>query len=355
MRLSHRALERTLLLRQHLLERTDADPLAMIEHLIGLQGQDNLPPYLSLAARIEGFDPRALSRAITEREAVRFLSLRGTVHVLTATDALFLRAWVQPSLDRLSGTNTSSRPARHLDGPDLVAEIGALLGDGPLPVKRIGELLAMAHPDAPAAALSHLARERAPLVQVPPRGLWRRSGGVIYAHLEDWLGAPQGGLDLPAVVRRYLRAYGPAAAADLTTWSGVTRLGPLFAEMAAELEVYEGPEGKPLYDVSGAPIADEDQPAPARLLGRFDNVWLAHAARDRVLSGPARRRWAGPNGGVGNLLLLDGRGEGIWTVQEGRVVVDSWRTPTGAERRELDEEIERVEALLAVPPDRKDG
>ena len=55
--LSLRDLNRTLLLRQHLLERTTMPALAMVEHLVGLQAQDNLPPYLSLAARLDGFDP----------------------------------------------------------------------------------------------------------------------------------------------------------------------------------------------------------------------------------------------------------------------------------------------------------
>ena len=39
----------------------------MVEHLIGLQAQENLPPYLSLAARIEDFDPLELSGALEER------------------------------------------------------------------------------------------------------------------------------------------------------------------------------------------------------------------------------------------------------------------------------------------------
>ncbi len=48
--LTPRDLNRTLLLRQHLLERTTMPALTMVEHLVGLQAQENLPPYLSLAA-----------------------------------------------------------------------------------------------------------------------------------------------------------------------------------------------------------------------------------------------------------------------------------------------------------------
>ncbi len=111
MQLSPRALNRTLLLRQHLLRRATLTPLEMVDHLVGLQAQDNLPPYLSLAARIEGFEPRGMSAMVESRAAVRFLTMRGTVHVLTPADALQLRTWVQPTLDRLSRGYQLSRPA----------------------------------------------------------------------------------------------------------------------------------------------------------------------------------------------------------------------------------------------------
>ena len=101
--LTRRDLNRTLLLRQGLLERSTRPALQMVEHLVGLQAQDNLPPYLSLAARLDGFDPEELSGALECREAVRFMTMRGTIHVLTPDDALALRPWVQPANDQHRG------------------------------------------------------------------------------------------------------------------------------------------------------------------------------------------------------------------------------------------------------------
>ena len=79
-----RDLNRTLLARQHLLERTTMPAVEMVGHLVGLQAQENLPPYLSLAARLDPFDPHELSGALERGEAVRLLTMRGTIHVLTA-------------------------------------------------------------------------------------------------------------------------------------------------------------------------------------------------------------------------------------------------------------------------------
>ena len=144
--------------------------LQMVEHLVGLQAQENLPPYLSLAARIEGFDPHELSDALENKDVVRFLTMRGTIHVLVPEDALSLRSWVQRALDQQSSSNQMSRPARGVPVDDLVAATRRLLEPGPLPVKQLGERLAEIFTGVPAGALAHTARERVPMVQVPPRG-----------------------------------------------------------------------------------------------------------------------------------------------------------------------------------------
>jgi hypothetical protein len=342
-----RDLNRTLLLRQHLLERTTAPALRLVDHLVGLQAQENLSPYLSLAARIEGFDPHELSDAIESRQAVRLLSMRGTIHVLTPADALTLRRWSQPALDRQSASNPMNRPARGIPVEEVVATVRRLLEEGPLPVKQLGERLAEVYPGVPAAALAHLARERVPMVQVPPRGLWQRSGGVVYQTVENHLGEPTRDPDVPEIVRRYLRAFGPATAADMTAWSRVTRLGPVFASMRDELVAVECEDGLLRHDVPDAPYADGGARAPVRLLGTYDNVWLSHARREHILPPEMRSRWAGVNGGVGNTVFVDGFMAGLWWWREGRVSVEMLRTLSSAEQTELDQEVAAVEQMLA--------
>jgi hypothetical protein len=343
-----RDLNRTLLRRQHLLERVDVPALSMVEHLVGLQAQENLPPYLSLAARVEGFDPRELSEALERKDAVRFLTMRGTIHVLVPDDALSLRPWVQRALDQQSSSNQMSRPARGVPVEELVSATRALLDGGPLPVKQLGERLAEVFPEVPAAALAHVARERVPLVQVPPRGLWQRSGGVVYQTVENHLRRPMTELDLPALVRRYLRAFGPATPADMTVWSRVTRLAPVFAGMKDELVTVDCEDGRTRYDVPEAPYADGEAPAPVRLLGAYDNLWLSHVDRERIAPVDIRARWMGTNGGVGNTIFVDGFMAGLWWVREGRVVTDVFIDLTTEQRSELDAELERVGRLLVL-------
>lgn len=344
--LSLRDLNRTLLHRQHLLQRTSVPALDMVRHLVGLQAQESLPPYLSLAARIDGFDPLELSDAIESRDAVRLLTMRGTIHVLAADDALALRPWVQPALDQQSRSNQLSRPARDVPVPSLEAATRQLLANGPLSLQQLGVRLGQRFPGVPPQALANVARERVPLVQLPPRGLWRRSGGVVYQTAENHLGRQMTVLDVRDLVRRYLRAFGPATAADMTTWSRVTRLGPVFASMSDELVVVDCEDGRRRFDLPDGDHVAGDVPAPVRLLGAYDNLWLSHRERWHIVPGEARGRWMGSNGGVGNTVFVDGVMSGLWWWREDRVVLDLFRDLTGGERAELDEEVARIEELF---------
>ena len=58
----------------------------MAAHLVGLQAQDMLPPYLSLHARLDALRPVRRRRvALEDRSLVRLLTMRGTIHLLTPT------------------------------------------------------------------------------------------------------------------------------------------------------------------------------------------------------------------------------------------------------------------------------
>ena len=85
--LTRRQLNRSLLERNLLLERSGAGVVEAVEHLLGLQAQEPQEPYLGLAARLEGFDPSEASDLLDSRHLVRILMMRRTVHLLSARDA----------------------------------------------------------------------------------------------------------------------------------------------------------------------------------------------------------------------------------------------------------------------------
>lgn len=318
--LGPRALGRATLARQLLLERSSRTVPETVEHLVGLQAQAPWPPYYGLWCRVRDFRPDDLARLLLDRSVVRMVLLRGTVHLVTAADALRLRPWVQPLLDRGVGGGTEYAPALvGLDLDDVAAAGRELLADGPLTGAELAPLLGARWPDRDPAALSRAVRDLLPLVQVPPRAVWGRGGQPRLATVEAWLGRPlQADPEARGIVRRYLAAFGPATVADVRAWSGLTGLGPVVEALRPELRTFADEHGRELFDLPHAPRPEPATPAPARLLAPFDNLLLSHADRTRVIGDAARSRVITKNGQVAGTVLLDGMVAGAWQIRRSR-------------------------------------
>ena len=318
--LGPRALNRALLARQMLLRREAISAAETIERLAGMQAQAPFPPYYGLWSRLEGFEPAELSTLLLAREAVRIVLLRGTVHLVTARDALAFRPVVQPYLDRWF--HRGSPYGRKLAGLDLAAVLAAgraLVEEEPRTGLALGALLRERWPDRDPKSLAEAIRALVPLVQVPPRGIWGRSGQTTLTTAEAWLGQPLGADAAPdALILRYLAAFGPASIADAQKWSGLAGLRPTFARLRPRLLTFRDERGRELFDLPDAPRPDPSTPAPARFLAEFDNVVLAHADRARIAGGYPASRFITVNGLVLGTILVDGFVGGTWKIARER-------------------------------------
>ncbi|HLL45439.1 MAG TPA: winged helix DNA-binding domain-containing protein [Longimicrobiaceae bacterium] len=350
--LGRRALNRALLARQGLLRRWTTPPAEAVERLVGMQAQAPDPPYVGLWTRLEGFRPDDLARLVEERAVVRIALMRSTIHLVTARDCLALRPLLQPVLDR----GFRSAYGRRLEGMDTAAladAARALVEERPRTFADIGAALGERWPDRDPAALSAAARTLLPLVQVPPRGLWGRSGPAAHTTAEAWLGRP---LDpdyrVDDVVLRYLAAFGPATAADVQTWSGLTRLKESVERLRPGLLCFRDEHGRQLFDLPDAPRPDPDTPAPARFMAEWDNVLLSHADRTRVISEEHRRRIFTPNGIFPGTILVDGFVAGTWKIERHRGVatlrVEPFAPLAAEDQAALAEEGERLLAFAAA-------
>jgi hypothetical protein len=319
--LSPRALNRALLERQMLLRRADATAAEAIEHLVAIQAQEPHAGYYGLWSRLEGFQPGELTRMMEGREAVRMSLMRATIHLVTARDALALRPVVQSVLER---TWTGSGFAKQLDGIDVgeVIEAGrAALTERDLSGAELKRLLAERWPEHDATALSYAVRFNLPLVHLPPRGVWGHNVQLRQRTLEAWLGEPVAHRAPPdETILRYLAAFGPATSADISTWSGLTGVREAVERLRPRLRTFEDERGRELYDVPGAPLPDPDTPAPVRFLPWFDNAFLSHKDRSRIIPPEYKHLNIGVIGRP--VVLVDGFVRAFWAIRDGELEIE---------------------------------
>ncbi|MFD7847888.1 winged helix DNA-binding domain-containing protein [Nocardia sp. NPDC059764] len=151
------------------------------------------------------------------------------------------------------------------------------------------------------------------IVRGRPNGTWS-SSQYTWAPIESWL--PDGIAVMPVedaraeLVRKWLRAFGPAPVSDLKWWTGWT-LGEVRKALALvdTIEVDLGGE-------TGLVLADDLEPTPApepwaALLPALDPTPMGWQSRDWYL-GPHQPALFDRNGNIGPSVWWDGRIVGGW-------------------------------------------
>jgi hypothetical protein len=364
-------LNRALLGRQHLLDRHPGPAVDVVDHLVGQQAQNAWSPYVGLWSRVSAFRQPELADAFWNRTVSRIAVMRGTIHLVTRADALLLPALTAPLFARDLRTNVQhSKALRGLDVAAVTAAARELMEAEPRVSTELGRLLTERWPEVPPATLAYAARGTLPLVQVPPRGVWGRSGATTWTTADAWFGAATADLSDPdtlaheqeELVLRYLRAFGPASVADVQNWSGLGGLRAVVDRLGDRVVRYRADPSpgavrpRELVDVADGLLPDPGTPAPVRFLPDYDNVLLGHADRTRIVSEEHRRSLQTSNGVVPATFLLDGRVAGTWAVSRERggpatLTVSAFATVSAADRVLIEEEAEGLVRFMADDAD----
>ncbi|MFG1947038.1 winged helix DNA-binding domain-containing protein [Nonomuraea sp. NPDC048826] len=346
MTLNRRVLNRTTLDRQLLLSRSGMTAAQAIERLVAIQGQDVNPPYFGLWSRLTAFTQDDLITLLHGKQVVRGSLLRGTQHLALADDYLWLRPLVQPSISRQRQA-AFGRDTRDVDLDELAELAHGHLRGRTLSRSKLRDLLAVRWPDVAPMALGWSAQALLPIVHTPPSGIWNKGGGTPFTLAEEWLGRPlQTAPPVERMVTRYLAGFGPASVMDVQAWSGLTRLRPVIEAMG--LREYRDEQGKVLYDLPDAPLADGDEPAPVRFLPYFDNLCVAYADRTRLMT-DEQRKVISVGATVYPTFLVDGMVAGMWDLQDGGLVMRPFAPLPAGVVAELEEEGARLLAFAGFP------
>jgi Winged helix DNA-binding domain len=299
-------------------------PEAVVHRLLAVQAQDPRGARLTVRSRSVGLAARDVDVALTDRRSLVVTWLnRGTLHLVTAEDYWWLHPLTTPQLAagnrrRLSQEGVAA--AQVARGVAVV--IDAVRSDGPQTRAQLRRRLDTADVPTAGQALVHVlfaASNAGHVVRGPLVGKEQ-----AFVDARDWLGDAPEPLarreGLARLARRYLAGHGPARAADLAKWAGLT-LGDARAGLAGIAEELSGRlDG--LVQLSAPAAAARASvtalPSP-RLLGAFDPLLLGWASRAPFVGD--HLGIVTTNGIFRPVALVDGRVVATWALAAGAITV----------------------------------
>jgi Winged helix DNA-binding domain len=295
---------------------TSAEEAALA--VIGIQAQDLRAAGLGLRSRVPGLTRGAVRAA----PLVRTWTVRGTVHLIAASD----RPWLHALLAERNARMFGARFERF----GIVEALNAMRSD-------VVELCAE-RPRDRASILRALVKRGHPSLEQGPINTfvpWLSTQGLIVTDIDGLLHAadPPPAVDrdeaLAILGARYRAGYGPCDATDLAKWSSLPITRARRALDAA------GPQN----DADAWPTAD---PPPCLLLAAFDTLMLGHRTREPFVAAEDDHHILKGGGMLKPVVLSDGVATGTWSIKQGRPE-PAWfnRPATGAALASEATDIER--------------
>jgi len=319
------------------------DPVAVVERLLAVQGQDPRGARLAIRARSTGLKAADVDSALNDRSLLITWLNRGTLHLVRREDYPWLQALTAPRLMTSSARRLAQEQVTPAAAERGVRVIGRALADeGPLTRMQLRERISAAGVRTEGQALVHL------LLLASLRGLTVRGPMVgrehAYVLVRDWLGESQP-IDrdraLAELARRYLAGHGPADDRDLARWAGLALRDARAGLGAIAPELVEREDG--LLDL--ARRAGAAELPPPRLLGAYDPVLLGWVSRAPILAEDAPIVTV--NGLFRPFALVRGRAAGVWRLRAGAVALEPFGRLTRADAATLQDDARAVASYLA--------
>lgn len=326
------------LARHHLSARAPTKALlSVVRDMAGAQAQLLSAAQLSLWSRVRDLQIAHVEEALSKRILVKASCMRKTLFLLPSEHlAIFVRGSTRRAEKEIQWARGKGVPDRVLDAA-IDAALGAL--DRPLTRPEIAERVSRAlgvrmraipgggwgrrskvaavpvgKLTYPVVDLLHLAAARGVVCYGP-----NRDKEPTFVRADAWIPHWQ---DLPVeqaegmLLRRYLRAFGPATAADFSSWSGISLTG------AREIWAREQADFMPVNiegwvaavlreDLDELGQAEFERPL-IRLLPYFDSFLLGHKEREHLMAMEHRPKVYRAQGWIAPVVLVDGRAAAVW-------------------------------------------
>ncbi len=287
-------------------------PLAVVQRLLAVQGQDPRGARLAIRARSRGLTAGDVDRALTDDRSLLITWLnRGTLHLVRSDDYHWLHGLTAPRMLAWNATRLREEQVPPEAAEKAVGIIErALASSGPLSRDELRDRVAAAGIRTEGQAIVHtiaLASFRGLIVRGPIVGTQH-----CYVLTREWLGDPptfDRARALAELARRYLAGHGPATARDLGKWVGLSLTDSRAALAAIGSEIVERPDD--MLDLRNRD-AEYGLPPP-RLLGQFDPILHGWASRAEIVGDHADV--VTMNGMFRAIALVGGRAAGLWRMR----------------------------------------
>ena len=351
------------LARGHLLTGKDVDPVTISRNVCGVQAQIMSAAYLQLWTRNHSITRAQIEDALwKKRTLVKTSLMRQTLHLIPADEFWLYISALKPSRLAAPLRIMARCGITRMEADDLTGLIMDALSAGPL---GRAEVAAFVRPKVSKRVRAWMDKVWS-IVRLPVAEGWICYGSgegneVKLIRTDQWLKGKA--RPMPAVkaqhalLRKYLRAYGPATLQDFSHWSGIPNSEVrLLDELLGDefVEVAEGGRKSLLHrdDLTHFDVKSSRKPS-LRLLPHFDPYLLAHREKDHLLSQAYYKRVYRNQGWISPVVLMDGGIAGVWSykIQGGKlqVTIEAFGKLAAAARSRISQEARGLGAFLALP------
>jgi uncharacterized protein YcaQ len=326
------------LARHHLSERAPKRTLlSVLRDMGGAQAQLLSAAQVSLWSRVRDLQLTHIEEAFEKRRLVKASCMRRTLFLVPSDQlAVFVRGTVGRAEKEIRWALGKGVPERVIE---RAIEAGLSVLDQPLTRPEIAERVTrtlgvqmktfegggwgnrrnlaavpVGELNYPVVELLHLAAARGVICYGPPRG-----NEPTFVRADAWI---PGWKDVSReeaeeqLLHIYLRAFGPATAADFALWSGITltdarQVWSRIQTDLASVDVNGWQAWVLRKDLQELVRAEFDHPL-VNLLPYFDSFLLGHKEREHLAALEHRPKIYRPQGWISPVVLVDGRVVAVW-------------------------------------------
>jgi hypothetical protein len=336
------------------------DVIQAVTRTGGIQAQVMSAAELALCTRVEGLSAEDIKSALwQDRTLVKTWAMRATLHVLETRDLPLYAAALNFRDFRNWPAHFASyglSPAQH---EALLSAVPQVVGREPMTREQLAIALEKRTGIAHLRDLILSSSWGTPLKQSAIRGDLcfgpKQGQNVTFVNPRAWIDewpSIEPEQAVREMIRRYLRAYGPATAEDFARWcwdgGGKSEARQLFQSMKEELEEVDVEGWRAVALRATTDMMQRLEPAETiHLLPLFDAYTIGTPReREQLFDGIYKRLIFRPQGWISAVILVNGSIQGVWqsTTRRSQTVVKVhlFCSPTALIQKGIEAEVERL-------------